>query len=89
MKFIWFDVQRINLCIGHRHSGRVVAPVEFYADFQSGLSRGFCYQVDDDVMTDQGLSVPVLSDVTKQSIFYLVSLAGPRREVTHAYGHSD
>lgn len=47
MKFVWLDLQRIDLCMGHRHSDWVAAPVEFYPDFQAGLCRRLRKQVDD------------------------------------------
>jgi hypothetical protein len=39
-------------------------------------------EIDDDLVADQWLATPVLTDVGEQAMFNLVPFAGARREVT-------
>ena len=70
-----------HLLIGHFESRLVDVGIDFAFDGQSCLRGGGSDQVDDDLMTDQRLTAPVLADEREEAVFYLVPFAGPRRKV--------
>ena len=62
--------------------------VEFGSNLQSSLGDHAGDQVDDDVVTDQGLALPVLGDMAEHPMLDLVPFAGPRREVADVDGQA-
>ena len=70
-----------HLLVGNLDPRRVEIQVKVAFNGQACLGRSSGNEVDDDLMTDQRLSPPVLADEREQSVFDLVPLAGARREM--------
>src|ERR1700676_3030407 len=68
--------------------GWVAPPVELCSDLQSSLGGRAGDQVDNDVVTDQGLATPVLRDVAEHTMLNLVPFAGARREMADMDGQA-
>src|SRR5450759_1200991 len=71
-----------HLLIGHLESGLVDVGIDFAFPRESCLCGGCGDQVDDDLMTDQRLAAPVLTDEREETVLDLVPFAGARRKVT-------
>ena len=65
-----------HLLIGHLEPRLVHIGVDFALHRQPRLCGGCSDQVDDDLMTDQRLAAPVLSDEGEETVFDLVPFAG-------------
>src|ERR1700676_311369 len=77
-----------ELFVGDSNPGWVAPPVELCSDLQSRLGGRAGDQVDDDVVTDQGLAAPVLRDVAEHTMLNLVPFTGARREVADVDGET-
>jgi len=71
-----------HLLIGYLESRLVDVGVDFALHRESCLCGGCGDQVDDDLMTDQRLAAPVLTDEREEAVFDLVPFAGAWRKVT-------
>jgi hypothetical protein len=78
-----FQIQRSQFRIAYLCSGGVAPRVQFGADFQPRFGGCVGNQLDDDFMTDQWPSPPVLGDVAEHAMLDFVPLAGARRKMAH------
>ena len=67
--------------IGDLDALNVRSTIEAGLDLQSGLRRSTTNQLHDDFAAQERLSSPVARDLTEQTMFDLVPLAGSRREM--------
>jgi hypothetical protein len=54
------------------HAGQIDTVIEFGVNFQPVDGGGSAYEVDDDLMADQGPAAPVHGDVVEQLVFDLI-----------------
>src|ERR1051326_8240078 len=64
----------------------IAALVELAADTKTGISRGSRNEIHDHGDADKRPTPPVPTDVREETVFDLVPLARPRRQVTHGNG---
>ena len=88
MKVVRLEIERGQLRVCDLDTCRVLSPIEFGADLQACACRCAGDQIDNDFVTHQGSTPPVLSDVAEHPMLDLVPFAGSRREVTHMDGQS-
>src|SRR5215472_6814357 len=81
MKFVALDSNRSHLLVRNLHTLGVFAGIDFGADKQPGFGRGSGNQIDNYLMADQRFATPVLADEREQSVFNLIPLAGPWRQM--------
>ena len=86
MEAVRLEIERSQLCIGDFDAGRVRASVQFGANLQACSCRCVGDQIDNDFMTHQRPTTPVLGDVTEHPMLDFVPFAGARREVAHMDG---
>ena len=67
-------------------AGVVGIGIELGVNREAGFGGGRGNQLDDDLVADQRLAAPVLSDERKETVLYFVPLAGAGRQMT--YGNS-
>jgi len=87
MKLGQLEIESGQFGVGDLEPDRVEAPIQFGADFQSGLRGGMRNQIDDHLVTDQGAPPPILGHVGEPAMIEFVPLAGPRWKVAHMDGH--
>ena len=75
------DVYRCEFFIRYLNPRGVSVRIQFGSHLQPGSRRRIANQVDYHRPTSQGLPSPVLGNVAKHTVFDLVPLARPRREV--------
>ena len=78
-----FQIQGGEFRVADLCSGGVASWVEFGADFQPRFSSCVGDQLDNDFMTDQWSSPPVLGDVAEHAMLDFVPLARARRKMAH------
>ena len=71
-----------HLLVGNLEALQIDIGVDLAFHGQAGRRCGCGDEVDDDLMADEWLATPVLADEREETVFYLVPLAGARREVT-------
>src|SRR3954451_20400058 len=76
------DVETGDLVVGHLGALLVEVMVEPTLDGEPGLRGRAGDQLDDDLMCEQRLAAPVLSDEREQSMLDAVPLASPGRQVS-------
>ena len=76
MEITPFDIDRIEFLVCHFDSAFIFRRVQLRFDLQSGLGLCAGDQLYDQIMADERTTPPVLRDMTKQSMFDLVPLAG-------------
>src|SRR5256885_16900947 len=87
MECVWFEMQRLQFCLGHLDAGRIGAAIQVRANFQTGSCGSVGDQVDNALVADQGSAAPVLSDMAEHAMLDLVPLAGSRWEMAHVDGN--
>ena len=85
MGLVWLQADGLHLLVGDRHALLILSLIQPHPYLQSGLGSSATYQVHDRLVTLQGLSLPVQTDVGEHAMLDLVPFAGPRRIM--AYGH--
>src|SRR4051812_6362411 len=83
MKGITLKTNPGECVVGDLDASGIHALIEFGMDGQTARGSGAANQVHDDGSARQRAAAPVPGDVTKQTVFDLVPLAGPRREMAH------
>ena len=78
---------RGQLQLGHLRVGDfdrlgIVAVINLGPNAEARVRRGLADKRDDGRQIDEGLAAPVHRDVRKQSMLYLIPLAGARRKMT-------
>ena len=88
MKRSQLEIESVQFGVGDLKADRIDASIQFGADLQSGLCRRVRNQIDDDVVTHQRSTTPILGDVAEHPMLDLVPFAGARWKVAHMDWHS-
>ena len=83
MEGVGLEGNRLELLGGHANSFGILGGIEAAGDLEAALGCGGCDQFDNDFVTGEWLPSPVLGDEREQTVFDLVPLAGPGREVAN------
>src|SRR5450755_5059445 len=84
MELVRFDAYGGQLGVGDHNTLRIRVEVQVGMYRESALGPGAGNEIDDNLMTDQGLPPPVHRDEGEHAVLDLVPLARAWREVTHA-----
>ena len=83
MEGVGLDGNRFEFLGGYPHSLGILGGIEATLDLQPALGGSGCDQVDNYLVTCEGLASPVLSDEREETVFDLVPLTGPGRKVAN------
>ena len=86
MEVVGLEIEQGQFRVGDLDTGRVLASIKFGSNLQARLCRCVGDQIDDDFVTHQRPTSPVLGDVREHAVLDLVPFAGARREVAHMDG---
>ena len=87
MNFVPPEPHPVELFVRHFDSGLILIRIQHGFDLESGARLGAPDEIDDRLVVDQRLSLPVQTDERKKPVFDLVPLAGSRRVVTNRDGY--
>ena len=79
MPNVWLQMHRSELLVRNAATGSVKAFVQIAKHLEPCLGRGCGYQVDDNLMCQQGFSAPILGDEGEESMLNLIPFAGAGR----------
>ena len=69
-----------KFCVADFDADGITARVQFSVDLQASFGGGIRDQLDDDLMTDQRPTAPVLGDVGKHTMFDFVPVRRQNRQ---------
>ena len=83
------EAHLVELFIRHFNSGLIVIRIQNSFDLEAGTRLGATDEIDDCLIVDQGLSLPVQTDERKQPVLDLVPFAGSWWVMTNRDGDMD
>ena len=83
MERIPFDTEVSDLLVRDLDAQRIEIRIDLRTHLQARLGGGSRDEIDDDLMADQRLASPVLTDEREQPVFDLVPFTGAGRQMAN------
>jgi len=81
VKVVWLESECCQFRVGDLYASRIRSTIKFGSDLQACPCRCVGDQIEDDFVTDQWSTSPILGNVREHPVLDLVPLAGAWREV--------